>query len=79
MYKTIYMMAYLLERNNILVPDGARKKDGRSGSKNKEKYHALVAGSYDPSTFIIDSGASRHMAYLKGILSSMHSNSGLGV
>ena len=55
MNNNIDMMARLLEKNNILVPDGARKKDGSSGSDNKEKCHALVAGSSDPSTLIIDS------------------------
>ena len=48
MKKTIDMMAQLLERNNIPVLDDARKKDGSSGSDNKEKCHALVAGSLDP-------------------------------
>ena len=35
MKKTIDMMAQLLEKNNIPVPEGARKKDGSSGSDNK--------------------------------------------
>ena len=45
MKKTIDMMAQLLEKNNILVSHKARKKDGSSGSVNKEKCHALIAGS----------------------------------
>ena len=79
MKNTIDMMAQLLEKNYIPIPDGARKKDGRSGSDNKEKCHALVAGSSDPSTFIIDSGASRHMTSIIELFTSMHSNSGPAV
>ena len=35
MKKTIDMMAQMLDKNNILVPEGARKKDGSSGPNNK--------------------------------------------
>ena len=45
MKKTIDMMAQLLGKNNIPVPEGARKKDVNLGSDNKERCHALVAGS----------------------------------
>ena len=45
MKNTIDIMAWLLEKNNIPILDSARKKDDSSGSDNKEKYHALVAGS----------------------------------
>ena len=44
MKKTIDMMAQLLEKNNIPLPEGTRKKDGGSGSDNKERFHALVDG-----------------------------------
>ena len=76
MNKTIEMMVQLLEKNNIFVLDGARKKDGSSSSENKEKFHALVTGSFNPSTFIIDSRASRNMASINELFSSMYSNSG---
>ena len=65
MKKTIDMMVQLLEKNNIPVPEGARKKDKGSGLDNKERCHALVTGSSNSSSFIIDLGASRHMAYVK--------------
>ena len=61
MNKTIYMMVQLLEKNNIPLPDGEKKKDGGSNSENKERCHALVVGYSRYSSFIIDSGASRHM------------------
>ena len=61
MNKMIDMMAQLLDKNNIPGPEGTRKKDGGSGSDNKERCHALVVGSSKPSISIIDSRASRHM------------------
>ena len=38
------MMAQFLEKNNIPLPEGARKKEGGSSSENKDICHALVAG-----------------------------------
>ena len=55
MKKTIDTMAYLPEKNNIPVPNSARKRDGNSSSnERKEKCHALVAGTSNSSSFIID-------------------------
>ena len=65
MKKSIDQMAQLLDENNIPFPDGTRKK-----------CHALVAASSNPSTFIIDSGESRHIPFTRELFSSMHSNSG---
>ena len=73
------MMAQMLEKNNIPIPNGARKKDGSSNSDNKEECHAFVASYYNPSTFIIDSGESRNMASTRDIFSSIHLSSGLVV
>ena len=69
-------MAQLLEKNNIPLPEGARKRDGDSGSDNKERFHALVPGYSDSSSFIIDSRASIHMASIKYFFTSMYSNNG---
>ena len=63
----------------VPVQDGARKKDGSSSSDNKEKFHALVAGSSNSCTFIIYSGEYRHMASTTELLSSIHSNSVLDI
>ena len=79
MKKTIYHIAQLLDKNNIPVLYGARNKDGTSSLDNKEKCHALVVGTYNSSTFIIDSGASRHMFSTIELFSSMDSNSGPAV
>ena len=79
MNKTIDMMAQLLEKNNIPIPKGTGKKDGNLGSHNKERFHALVDGSSDSSTFIIDSRALRHMASVRDFFTSMYSDSGTTV
>ena len=76
MKKTIDHITQLLEKNNIPVPDSARKKDVTSSSDGKEKCHALVADTYKYSYFIIDLRDSRHMASTREIFSSMHSNVG---
>ena len=57
MKKTIDIMVQLLEKNNIPLPDDARKKDGGSNSEDKERFHALVAGYSGSPSFIIDSYA----------------------
>ena len=62
MKKTIDMMAQLLEKNNIPLPEGARKKEGGLSSDNEETCHAFVDGSSSAYYFIIDLGASRNMA-----------------
>ena len=72
MKKKIDMMVQMLENNNILVLEGARKKDGCSVSNNKERCRALVFGSSDSSTFIIDLGASRNMVSIGYFFTSMY-------
>ena len=54
MKNTMDMMAQILEKNNIHLTYGAKKKDGDLNSKNKERFHALVDGSFGYSSFIID-------------------------
>ena len=58
------------------MPEGARKKDGGSGSDNKESCHALVVGSSEYSSFIIYLRASRNMDSVKYFFSSMYSDRG---
>ena len=69
-------MAQLLEKNNITVLEGVRKKDGSSRYDKKERCHALVVDSLESSTFIIDSRTSRNMASIKEFFTSMYSDNG---
>ena len=80
MKNTIDTMAQLLEKNNILVHDSVRKKDGNSSSsEGKEKCHELVESTSNSSSFTIDSGASMNMVSRREFFSSMSSNADLAV
>ena len=61
MKKQIDMLTQLLEKNNISLPDCSKKREEGSNSEDKERVHALVAGTSSSPSFIIDSEASRHM------------------
>ena len=60
MKKQIDMLTQLLERHNISLPKGAKKKEGGSSFEDKERVHALVASTVRSPSFIIDFGASRN-------------------
>ena len=75
MNKTIDVMGQLLEKKNIPILEGARKKDGGSTSNKKERCHALVIGSSDSYSFIIDLGDSMHMVSVKYLFTSMYLDS----
>ena len=71
MKKQIDMLTQLLEKNNISPPGGASKKEGGSSFEDPERVHALVASTVRSPSFIIDSGASRHMVSIKESISSL--------
>ena len=70
------MLTQLLEKNNISLPDCARKKEGGSNSEYKERVHALVASTSSSPSFIIDFGASRHMVSTRETFSSLENLKG---
>ena len=76
MKKIIDMMTQLLDKDNIPLPEGTRKNERGSSSENKDRFQALVVGSSRYYSFIIDSGASRHMASMQYSFSSIHPYSG---
>ena len=45
MKKQIDMLTQLLEKNGISHPDSSKKREGGSNSKDRERFHALVAGT----------------------------------
>ena len=59
------MLTQVLEKNNISLPDCSKKKEGGSNLEDRERVHALVAGTSSSPIFIIDFGASRHMVLTK--------------
>jgi hypothetical protein len=79
MKKTIDQLTQALEKSNIPLPESARRKDGGSNSDDKERVHALMASTSQSSSFIIDSGASRHMVSASKYFTSLDSSSGLNI
>ena len=45
MKKQIDMLTQLLEKNGISLPDSSTKREGGSNSEDRERVHALVAGT----------------------------------
>ena len=76
MKKQIDMLTQLLENNGISFPDSSKKRKGGSISDDRERVHALVAGTSSSPSFIIDSGASRHMVSTKEAFSSLDMSKG---
>ena len=74
--KKIDMFTQLLEKNNISLPDCSKKREGGSNLEEKERVHALVAGTSSSPSFIIDSGASRHMVSIREAFSSLEISKG---
>jgi hypothetical protein len=67
MKKTIDQMAHTLQQNNLggHIPENARKKDVEKPPDDRGKGrdgHDLVVVSSSSTTWILDSGASNHMA-----------------
>ena len=76
MKKQIDMLTKLLEKNGISLLENSKKREGGSSSDDRERVHALVAGTSSSPSFIIDSGASRHMVSTKEAFSSLDMSKG---
>ena len=61
MKNNINMLTQILEKHNISIPKGAKKKEGGPSFEDMERFHALVASTVRYPSFIINSGASKHM------------------
>ena len=70
------MLTQILEKNNISLPYCSKKRKGGSNSEDKERVHALVVGTSNSPSFIIDSRASIHMVLKKEIFSSLDMSKG---
>ena len=74
MRKTIDEMAKQLQQHNLTVPENAKKKDDnrtRDGTGRARDGHDLMAFTSTLSSWILDSGASNHMAASKYEFSSI--------
>ena len=65
-----------MEKNNICLPDCSKKREGGSNLEDRERVHALVVGTSNSPSFIIDSRDSRHMVSTKETLSSLDMSKG---
>ena len=70
------MLTQLLEKNGISLPDSSKKREEGSSSEDRERVHALVVGTLSSPSFIIDSGASRHMVSTKEVFTSLDMSKG---
>ena len=58
-------MTLLLEKNNINLLEGARKRDNHDRKNHPERGHALMENVSKPKSLLIDSGALNHMVARK--------------
>jgi hypothetical protein len=74
MKKKIDLMSQILQQNNLgdCIPEGANKKIPEDlNSKKDNSSHALIAINSSLDAWIVDSGASHHMATSEAIYSSL--------
>jgi hypothetical protein len=74
MQKKIDLMSQILQKNNLgdRIPEGSKKKNLEDlNSKKGNSSHALIAINSSPNAWIVDSGASHHMAASKEIYYSL--------
>ena len=78
MKKTIDFMAQTLQQHNLgdHIPENAEKKSREKAPDPRGNGDALIALLSAPQEWIIDSGASHHMASSKESFSSLHAYSG---
>jgi hypothetical protein len=68
MQKQIDKMAHILHKNNLgdRIPEGSKKKNPKDQNPKKgNSSHALIAINSSLDAWIVDSGASHHMAAKK--------------
>ena len=78
MRRKIDEMVLILKKHNISIPSSARKDDSEDeeDEEYQRKCHALKAYCTSAHVFLIDSGASNHMAASRESFSSLQSFDG---
>ena len=79
MKRTIDQMALLLEKNNITLPEGVRKKDNQDQNNHPERGNALMANVSKPRYLLIDFGASKNMVACKYSFSTLDFDSCISI
>jgi hypothetical protein len=75
MKKQIDLMTQVLQKNNLgdFIPKGSKKKEEEDHAPKKGNNHALVAINSSYDSWIIDYGASHHMAGKEEVFTSLSS------
>ena len=76
MKKKIDVLTQIMEKNGISLPDRSKKREGKSNSEDRERVHALVAGTSSSPSFIIDSRPSRDMVSTNEAFTSLDMSKG---
>jgi hypothetical protein len=73
MKKQINLMAQTLQHNNLgnFIPEGVKKQKEEDHAPKKGNHHALVAINSSSDSWIIDFGASHHMAAKEEVFTSL--------
>jgi len=79
MKRKIDQMALLLDKNNISLPEGTRKKEVGDRNNQPERGHALMANVSKARALLIDSGASNHMVACKDSFTSLDSDNCISI
>ena len=72
-------MALILDKNNITLPEGARKKEARDRNNQLERGNALMDNVSKARALLIDSGSLNHMVSYKDSFTSLDSNSCISI
>ena len=65
MKKQLDAMTLLLEKNNINLHEGARKRENHDQNTQPERGHALMENVSKPRYLLIDFGSVNHMVEIK--------------
>ena len=76
MEKQVDQMTALLKQNNIALPQREKKPDDGPHTEDDERCHALKASLIQSKSYLLDSGASNHMATSKEYFSTLTPSKG---
>ena len=74
MNRKVDQMTLILEKINITLPEGARKKEAGDWNNQPERGHALMDNVSKARALLIEYGASNHMVASKDYFTSLASD-----
>ena len=79
MKRQLDQMTLLLEKNNINLPEGARKRENQHRNIHPKRGHALMENFSKPRSLLIEYGALKHMLARKESFSSPKSDNNIPI